>query len=376
MSQYAKFLDQVSKLYEQGYSKSEAARIIRDEHFSDKKVDTVREGLRAALKKEKAIHPALEEEAQRIGIPVEQVSSYWHKGKHFSINVRHSAVEDKLRELKNTLIHDLLEYSPSFPKVEYTSTQDSHCLVVDPADVHIGKLSSSFETGESYDSAIAVDLVSRGVDRLLEMSTGFKVDQIVFIAGNDILHTDTPRSTTTKGTPQDTSGTWYDNFNIAKNLYVRVVEKLLSYAPVHFVFNPSNHDYMSGYFLCDVVDVYFRNHPGFTSDITMANRKYFRYHSSLIGTTHGDGAKPFDLPLLMATESPEWSETKHRYIYTHHVHHKAARDYPGVTVESVRSPSAADSWHHRHGYQHAVRAIEAYVHSKDRGQVARFTCNF
>ena len=198
----------------------------------------------------------------------------------------------------------------------------------------------------------------------------------LLIAGNDILHTDTPRATTTKGTQQDTVGMWYDNFNIAKNLYVKVVEKLLGYAPVHFVFNPSNHDYMSGYFLCDVVDVYFRNHSGFSSDITMANRKYYRYHSSLIGTTHGDGAKAYDLPLLMATECPHWSETQHRYIYTHHVHHKASRDFPGVTVESVRSPSAADSWHHRHGYQHAVKAIEAYVHSKDQGQIARFTCNF
>jgi hypothetical protein len=34
-----------------------------------------------------------------------------------------------------------------------------------------------------------------------------------------------------------------------------------------------------------------------------------------------------DLPLLMAVEfSKEWG-TKHRYIYTHHVHHKTSKDY-------------------------------------------------
>jgi hypothetical protein len=42
--------------------------------------------------------------------------------------------------------------------------------------------------------------------------------------------------------------------------------------------------------------------------------------------------------LLMAVEfSKEWAETKHRYIYTHHVHHKTNKDYAGITVESLKS---------------------------------------
>jgi hypothetical protein len=50
-----------------------------------------------------------------------------------------------------------------------------------------------------------------------------------------------------------------------------------------------------------------------------------------------------DLPLLMAVEfSKEWASTKHRYIYTHHVHHKTSKDYAGITVESLRE-SMSDS---------------------------------
>jgi hypothetical protein len=67
------------------------------------------------------------------------------------------------------------------------------------------------------------------------------------------LHTDTPRRTTTNGTPQDTDGMWYDNFLMAKQLYIDVIEVLLSIADVHFVFNPSNHDYTNGFFLADVI---------------------------------------------------------------------------------------------------------------------------
>jgi hypothetical protein len=49
-----------------------------------------------------------------------------------------------------------------------------------------------------------------------------------------------------------------------------------------------------------------------TFDCSIAHRKGFQYGKNLIGTTHGDGAKHQDLPLLMATEFPlEWSQTKH-----------------------------------------------------------------
>jgi hypothetical protein len=76
----------------------------------------------------------------------------------------------------------------------------------------------------------------------------------------------------------------------------------------------------------------------------------------------------------MATEAKKgWAESNHRYIYTHHVHHKTSKDHPGVTVESLRSPSAADSWHHIKGYQHAVRAIEGFLHHENHGQIARLT---
>ena len=69
----------------------------------------------------------------------------------------------------------------------------------------------------------------------------------------------------------------------------------------------------------------------------------------------------------------DWSQSKHRYVYTHHVHHKNAKDYAGVTVESLRSPSGTDSWHHRNGYQHAPKAIEGFLHHPNFGQIARLT---
>jgi hypothetical protein len=149
---------------------------------------------------------------------------------------------------------------------------------------------------------------------------------------------------------------------------------LISVADVHFTYNPSNHDYTNGFFLADCIQTHFRNCTNITFDCSLLHRKGYKYHNNLIGTTHGDGAKSQDLPLLMAQEFPmEWSQTKHRYVYTHHVHHKTSKDYIGVTVESLRSPSGTDGWHSRNGYQHNPKAVEGFIHHPTFGQVARLT---
>lgn len=276
-------------------------------------------------------------------------------------------------KLKDVIIKEMKTHAPKFTKLKRDKLSDEHLLVIDPADVHIGKLATSFECGEDYNNQIAVQRVLEGVDGILQKSNGFNIDKILFIGGNDILHIDTPDRKTTSGTAQDTDGMWYNNFLIAKKLYIEVLEKLIGIADVHFTFNPSNHDYTNGFFLADVIQTYFKDCKNITFDCSIAHRKYYTYHTNLIGTTHGDGAKPQDLPLLMAQESNEWSATKHRYIYTHHIHHKTSKDFVGVCVESLRSPSGTDSWHHRKGYEHAPKAVEGFLHSKDNGQVARLT---
>ena len=53
-----------------------------------------------------------------------------------------------------------------------------------------------------------------------------------------------------------------------------------------------------------------------------------------------------------------------------------SKDLIGCTVESLRSPSVSDSWHHRKGYIGAVEAVEAFIHHPKHGQIARLTHYF
>lgn len=318
-------------------------------------------------------HRALKRECKKKGIPIENVNHYWYKGKHFSLHVKNQT--PNYEDVRAALIKDLDGYSPKYYKQKRKPVKDGHLLVLDPADIHIGKLASAFETGEDYNSQIAVKRVHEGIEGILQKAHGFNIDKILFIGGNDILHVDNPKASTTSGTFQNTSGMWYENFLMAKRLYVDVLERLVSIADVHFCYNPSNHDYMSGFMLSDSIQSWFRKCKQITFDCSIAHRKGFIYGKNLIGTTHGDGAKIKDLPLIMANEfSKEWAATKHRYVYTHHVHHKTSTDFHGICVESLRSPSGTDSWHHRNGYGiGGVKAVEGFIHSKDHGQVARLT---
>lgn len=301
----------------------------------------------------------------------------------FSVVTKSGGLTSKVvEETFEPILEELREYSPTFTPFKRQYLLDPHCLVLDPSDIHVGKLASIEETGQSYDIQTAVSQVDEGIDGIIAKTSGFGIDKILFVIGNDVLHTDTVKRTTTSGTHQDTSGTWGQAFTAAKNMYVRAIERLLPVADVHVIFNPSNHDYMSGWMLAQTLEAYFRNSVNVTFDVSIAHRKYTSYGVNLIGTNHGDGAKLDKLPLIMAQEAPElWVNCDKRYIYCHHIHHKqthkflSGKDYIGVTVEYLRTPSASDSWHHRNGYVGAKRAIEAFVHSKKHGQVARITHN-
>lgn len=340
----------------------------------------------SSLKGEKAMaemtkrqESALREECEEAGIDVDNVNYYWYKSKRISANVLVPKIP-KYTEIRDAQIASMQKHAPKYPKINRKKLTDGHLLLIDPADVHIGKLSVKTETGYVYDTATAVKMVHEGVDGILQKASGFPIEKIVLIIGNDILHTDTPFGNTTAGTNQNTSGMWHENFISARELYVMLIERLMLFADVEVVFNPSNHDYMSGFMLADSVASWFNKSKNVTFDCDIIHRKYLQYGENMIVTTHGDGAKFADMPLLMASEDPQmWANTRHRYAYVHHLHHRqkhqflAGKDFPGITLEIMRSPSASDGWHHRNGYTGAPQAIEGAIHHPTQGKVAHLS---
>tara|TARA_B110000977_G_scaffold66721_1_gene90697 strand:- start:9563 stop:10756 length:1194 start_codon:yes stop_codon:yes gene_type:complete len=321
-------------------------------------------------------NPSLFDECNSIGIDASTVKHAWYKGKHWSINFRPDEIGPSFDDMYQDHIKSIEEHTFDYKKIVRDKIKDPHLLVIDPADVHIGKYANKFGTGQDYNTEIAVSRVMEGIDKILQYSSSFEIDKILFVGGNDILHTDNNRRQTTKGTPQDTENMWYDNYRAAKNLYIACLEKLIKVADVHYVFNPSNHDFMSGFFLSDMIESWFRDCENITFDVDLTDRKYFLYGKNLIGTSHGDGAKQQNLGSLMSVEAKDkWAQARHTYFYVHHIHHKTSKDYINVTVESMRSPSSSDYWHHKMGYK-SPEGVEGFLHHPENGQVARFSCIF
>lgn len=284
--------------------------------------------------------------------------------------------------------------------------QEGNLLVLDPADVHILKLAVNSETGYSYDEDIAEHRLVEGSRVLMEWGISQGVTRVLFVIGNDILHIDTPKRTTTSGTPQDTSSSLFNGWRVARRAYAKIIKMGLEMGlHMDVAHVPSNHDWVLGWTVAQTIGALFEDHPNVgTSEyyLSEVHRKYYRFGSNLIGLTHGDGIKEAHLGDAMRTEARSHiSECPHLYWYLHHLHHKIRKglgvrsrdrekDHIGMTVlkggagemegdnvqiEYVRSPSPPDGWHHRNGYINR-QAVEAFVHHPHDGQISRRTAWF
>lgn len=374
------FADEVIQMKKDGKSSTEISDYLFEQYNHTVSTSNVRRFLRRrGLGRDNEALNTFEKKLEENNFAVPENFEYgWLKTKEASIFVRNKQGVIPYEDMRAEFITEMSNYSPSFPKIKREKIKDKHLLVIDIADLHIGKLAEASETGDKYNSKIAKKRAIAGVEGLLQKASGFPIDKIMFIIGNDVLHVDNANKTTTSGTPQDVDGSWHKNYIIARDVYIEIINMLVQVADVHVVHNPSNHDFISGFMLADSIFCWFRNSENITFDVTNKHRKYYTYGKNLIGSSHGDGCKMADMPLLMANESPkEWAKTYWRYVYLHHIHHKdvtkfkSGKDYQGVTVEYLRSPSGTDAWHKKSGYCGAPKAIEAFIHHKEHGQVAR-----
>lgn len=347
----------------------------------------------------------LAEECRQASISLDDVQFWWYKTQRASIFVRRKdfVSYDAIRE---DAIKEMQKYAPKYKYPKLPKLSVPTMQILPRADDHFGKLTTVEETGMEYNLKVARKRTDEGSARLLSYGQPFNVQTFGVVIGNDVMHIDTPRSTTTAGTNQDTDGSLFTMFDAAKASYVALIERLASVGNVYLFYVPSNHDWVSGRFLADSIGSWFRNNPrvhlGGESwwNMKTRHRKYMVFGENLIMFSHGDGAKEKDLHWHMADEGKQaWAQTTFRYVYLGHIHHKdrksqghgkpneIEKDHVGFTqiqaskgrdpqrevyIEYVRSQSATDGWHDRNGYT-SKAAVESFIHHPTDGQIARFT---
>lgn len=326
---------------------------------------------------------SFEEHCKANGLPFANWRGFWHKTREYSSFFVNAEEKKRDEERYEKFLEAVAKHAPAYKPIKYKKYNDGHLHLIDVADLHIGKAAFNRDGTVGYDIDKAVHLAETGVTTLINRSQGFPAEKIVLPIGNDILHVDSTANTTTKGTRQDVSGHWTQMVDAAAMMYVRMLETLVQVAPVQVVYNASNHDRHSGYQLAREIRAWMSKNKNITFTISTNDREYIQYGRNMIGLDHGDGAKTQDVPLLMASESPKmWGETMYRYMIRHHIHHWQKRefltgkDFPGITVQHMRSLSLSDEWHQKMGYTGAPQAVDALIFHPEYGQVNHLSAVF
>jgi len=271
--------------------------------------------------------------------------------------------------LKN-LIEDAKSHAPVYPN--YVRAEScGRLLEISVCDLHAGKYAWKDETGEDYDSDIAVERFRNAVDDLL--SRAKDVDKILFVVGNDLMHVDSPNNQTFNGTPLDVDTRFQRTYRMVMKMLVEAVDKCLSIAPVDVMVVPGNHDRTATWTLGEALDCWYSKCDEVTVRNDSCPNKYYRWGRVLLGFHHGD-IKHERLPLMMAQDVPHlWSETDYREIHVGHYHKNKSLNWvgtdetTGVVLRTLPSLSGTDAWHRQQGFTGNQKQALGFVWDKDSG---------
>jgi hypothetical protein len=243
------------------------------------------------------------------------------------------------------------------------------------SDHHLGMLSWHEETGGNWDLEIAETTLSNAMAHLVESVPSCERATIILLG--DLLHYDSFEAVTPKNRNLlDADGRYPQMVRAAIRVVRRMVQAALKrHGSVHLIVEPGNHDPSSSIFLMESLSNIYENEDRLTVDTSPSKFHYFSFGKCLVGIHHGDGAKPADLPLIMAVDrAQEWGEAEFRYIWTGHIHTDNVKDFRGVRWESFRILAPPDAWAAGKGYR-SRQDMKAIVLHKEFGEVARYIVN-
>jgi hypothetical protein len=289
-------------------------------------------------------------------------------------------IKEEMLNMITEAAHDAFSsFTGVAPKIKRATKKkevDIERLSIYPiGDPHIGMYAWAEESGEDFDVTIArknlIGAFERMFDRMPVTHTG------VLLNLGDFFHADNMENATARsGNALDVDSRWQRVLRLGVDIMIECVHMaLLKHEHVVVKNLIGNHDDHTSHFLAIALDLFFKNNPRVEVDTSPKKFWFYRFGKNLIGSAHGDTAKPDKLPGIMAADRPQdWGATEHRYWYTGHVHSMNRKEWPGVVWESFRTLAAKDAWHTSMGYR-SGRDLIGIVLDKDHGEVERHTIN-
>ena len=311
------------------------------------------------------------------GYLVKGVSTYYNKeGKPAGQWVKSSVDNERQIEIIKGVVESIIEGSQGvFQPVQAPEVCDSDLLTVIPmGDPHFGLMTWAKEVGENFDLKLAEQVTFGAVDRLCAQGPNSETAMLLNLG--DYFHADNATNRTPQsGNSLDVDGRFQKIAEVGLLAMVRCIRRLLEkHKRVVVRNNRGNHDPHQAFMLSLCLSAWFRDEPRVEVDISPSGFFYYRHGRVLIGSTHGDGAKLTDLPIIMARDAKhDWAAADFRVWHCGHFHHDQVKDLVGCTVETHRTLAPNDAWHNYQGYR-SYRDMKAIVYHREYGEMQRIRC--
>lgn len=303
-----------------------------------------------------------------------KLSQYWNKQRSDGWVV--SALVTKIKYDDTDYIKNVIEnWNPKTLRITepgkfVNASLQSAGAVISLQDIHFGK-----EGNETVDKDFEETIKSL----IQRASAIYNLDKLVYVIGGDLINMDTFAGTTTSGTPVDNGMTAVEAYMQAYNCLAWSIGYLTRYVKeLHVVYIPGNHDRLSSFHIAHALSKSISS-PNIIWDVDYAERKVVTYGNNFFGFEHGD-VKTNNSLLLYATENPEqWGKTKHRTLYTGHLHTKKRIEYitadenTGFAIKILPSLSRTDYWHYHNKFVGNKRSGIIEIHLPDTGITCELT---
>jgi len=279
---------------------------------------------------------------------------------------------------KMLLAKEVVEYlrciSPIWPQDASDTNLGDMLDVIEVVDAHHGAKSWARETGTNWDMGISVPEHKKAHAHFMNRKDP-EAQRCLLRLGDDMCHFDTlidgKAGATQKGTIQDIDSRWQKMFLDVAKLGVDLIQSTLdNYEEVDVMLIQGNHDWQTSFYLGQVWEAWFRDHPRVRFDCEPKKRKYYRWGSTLLGFTHKFGKLGLGslADKIREEARQDWGETDYVEFHMADQHHEEVVDKTGtgVVIRILRGLVPNDSWHDEEGFS-SHRGAQMFTYHRTEG---------
>lgn len=254
------------------------------------------------------------------------------------------------------LIQSIKEMSPAvIIKEKSERTPPREYINIPLFDMHFGN--SSYENYQDTQ------------ERLLTLLDN-RYKGVLFIIGQDMLHNDNFRGTTTKGTVIDKVD-MHKAWNDALKFYDPLIYKAMANSDhVHIMYSKGNHDETMSWCFVQMLK---SRYPDASFDDHFKERKVHMLGKNFIGVNHGDKQNKNELTENFAVEfSLEFASATNREVYVGHLHAELVLDKGGLLLRRMPTKNQIDSYHDDNGYTKAHKRFQVLEYSETQTECIHY----